>query len=166
MSLLLNGSKTLTIAGTEMSCVEIYTGEAYTFPLQFTDSVGNALNCTGWTLATTAKFYTADNITYPSTNTPIIIGNLTLDSPQPNANGYSSLSAVFTNSSTGTGYLYIPDDITGNTTAVPPTPTVSLANSAANSTIVVVTIEVSRTNALSSQTDINKEPIGFIVRYQ
>jgi len=165
MSLLLNGSKTLTIAGTEMSCVEIYTGEAYTFPLQFTDSVGANINCTGWTLTPTAKFYTADNITYTN-DTAIIIGNLTLDSPQPNANGYSSLSAVFTNSSTGTGYLYIPDDITGNTTAVPPTPTISLANSAANSTIVVVTIEVSRTNAISSQTDINKEPIGFIVRYQ
>ena len=27
MSLLLNGSKTITIAGTEMQCIEIYTGE-------------------------------------------------------------------------------------------------------------------------------------------
>ena len=33
MSLLLNGSKTVTIAGTEMQCIEIYTGESYTLPL-------------------------------------------------------------------------------------------------------------------------------------
>jgi len=77
MSLLLNGSKTITIAGTEMSCIEIYTGEAYTFPFQFTDSVGDPINCTGWTLATSAKFYVADNVTYnPNNQTDVIdIGN-------------------------------------------------------------------------------------------
>ena len=64
MSLLLNGSKTITIAGTEMQCIEIYTGEAYTFPFTFTDSVGDPIDCTGWTLGTTAKFYVADNVTY------------------------------------------------------------------------------------------------------
>ena len=53
MSLLLNGAKTITIAGTEMQCIEIYTGEAYTFPFAFTDSVGNAINTTGWTYTST-----------------------------------------------------------------------------------------------------------------
>ena len=56
MSLLLNGSKTITIAGTEMQCIEIYTGEAYTFPFAFTDSVGDPINCTGWTLGTGVKY--------------------------------------------------------------------------------------------------------------
>ena len=87
MSLLLNGAKTITIAGTEMSCIEIYTGEAYTFPFAFTDSVGSPINTTSWTLGTSAKFYVADNITYSTVDTSTInIGNLTLDNPQPTAN--------------------------------------------------------------------------------
>jgi hypothetical protein len=167
MSLLLNGSKTITIAGTEMQCIEIYTGEAYTFPFQFTDSVGNAINTTGWTLGTTAKFYIADNITY-STATPNIInvGNLTLDTPQPTANAYSALTAVFTTPATGVGYLYIPATLTGGTGSPNPTPIVSLANSAANTNIVVVTMSVTRTDALSSLQNVSREPIGMIVRYQ
>ena len=44
MSLLLNGAKTMTLAGTQMQCLEIYTGEAYTFPINFTDQNGNAAN--------------------------------------------------------------------------------------------------------------------------
>jgi len=170
MSLLLNGAKTITIAGTEMSCIEIYTGEAYTFPFAFTDSVGDPINCTGWTLATSAKFYVADNITY-STVTPseINIGNLTLDSPQPStgAGTYSAnLTAVFTTASTGVGYLYIPANLTGGTGSPNPTPTITLANSAANTNIVVVTMAVTRTDALSSLPNVSKEPIGMIVRYQ
>jgi hypothetical protein len=167
MSLLLNGAKTITIAGTEMSCIEIYTGEAYTFPFQFTDSVGNAINTTGWTLGTTAKFYVADNITY-STVTPNIInvGNLTLDTPQPTANAYSALTAVFTTPATGVGYLYIPATLTGGTGSPNPTPIISLANSAANTNIVVVTMSVTRTDILSSLQNVSREPIGMIVRYQ
>jgi hypothetical protein len=170
MSLLLNGSKTITIAGTEMQCIEIYTGEAYTFPFNFTDSVGDPINTTGWTLGTTAKFYVANNITY-STATPNIIniGNLTLDTPQPStgAGTYSAnLTAVFTNASTGVGYLYIPANLTGGTGSPDPTPTISLANSAANTHIVVVTMSITRTDILSSKVNISREPIGMIVRYQ
>jgi hypothetical protein len=168
MSLLLNGAKTITIAGTEMSCIEIYTGEAYTFPFQFTDSVGNAINTTSWTLGTSAKFYTADNITYNLDNvsTVIDIGNLTLDTPQPTANAYSALTAVFTTPATGIGYLYIPATLTGGTGSPNPTPVISLANSAANTNIVVVTMSVTRTDALSGLVNVNREPIGMIVRYQ
>ena len=168
MSLLLNGSKTITIAGTEMSCIEIYTGEAYTFPFQFTDSVGNAINTTSWTLGTTAKFYVADTVTYTS-DTNITIGNLSLNSPQPSTGvgTYSAnLTAAFTTAASGIGYLYIPADLTGGTGSPNPTPTISLANSAANTTIVVVTMSVTRTDALSSKVSISKEPIGMIVRYQ
>jgi len=171
MSLLLNGAKTITIAGTEMQCIEIYTGEAYTFPFQFTDSVGNAINTTSWTLGTTAKFYVADNIVYSSggISTQIDVGNLTLTSPQPStgAGTYSAnLTAVFTTPATGTGYLYIPANLTGGTGSPNATPIINLANSAANTNIVVVTMSVTRTDALSSLPSISREPIGMIVRYQ
>jgi hypothetical protein len=149
-----------------MSCVEIYTGESYTFPLQFTDSVGANVNCTGWTLSTTAKFYVADTVGYNPADTVVTIGNLTLSNPQPTSSGYANLTAAFTTASTGTGYLYLPSQITGGFGSPNPTPTITLANSADNTNIVVVTIEVTRPNATSGQNDVNKEPIGFIVRYQ
>lgn len=168
MSLLLNGSKTISIAGTEMQCIEIYTGESYTLPFTFTYANSAPIDCTGWTLATSAKFYTASTVTYVNADT-IDIGNLTLESPQPStgAGTYSAnLTAVFTTAASGLGYLYIPADLTGGTGSPNPTPTVTLANSADNSTLVVVTMAVTRTDALSGKTDTNKEPIGVIVRYQ
>ena len=171
MSLLLNGAKTITIAGTEMQCIEIYTGEAYTFPFQFTDSVGDPINTTGWTLATSAKFYVADNIIYNNggLSTQIDVGNLSLTSPQPSTGGgtYSAnLTAVFTTPATGIGYMYIPANLTGGTGSPTATPIISLANSAANTNIVVVTMTVTRTDALSTLPSISREPIGMIVRYQ
>ena len=169
MSLLLNGAKTITIAGTEMQCIEIYTGEAYTFPFQFTDSVGNAINTTSWTLGTTAKFYVADTVTYDASGTEINIGNLSLTSPQPSTGSgtYSAnLTAVFTTAATGIGYLYIPANLTGGTGSPNATPVISVANSAANTNIVVVTMSVTRTDALSSLPNVSREPIGMIVRYQ
>ena len=170
MSLLLNGAKTVTIAGTEMSCIEIYTGESYTLPFTFTDSGGNAINCTSWTLSTAAKFYTADNITYSSVVVDEInIGNLTLDAPQPSTGvgTYSAnLTAAFTTAASGIGYIYIPENLTGGTGSPNATPVITLANNANNTTIVVVTTGVARTDALSGQTDYNREPIGMIVRFQ
>jgi hypothetical protein len=164
MSLLLNGAKTMTIAGTEMQCLEIYTGEAYTFPLNFTDSSGNAVNCNGWSLSANAKFYTVDNVTYNATSDEVVIGNINLNNTQPNANAYTLVTA-FTNANTGTGYLYLGNNITD--TANTGIPNIALANSAANSTLVIVTLNVSRTsNSNVSLTDINREPLGFIVRYQ
>lgn len=173
MSLLLNGAKTVTIAGTEMQCIEIYTGESYTLPLTFTDSSGNPVDCTipnTWILGTSAKFYEATDITYTN-DTSIVMGNLTLDAPQPNtgAGTYSAnLIAQFSNAANGTGYLYIPSDLTGNINGdntpviVPPA-----QNTTANSTVVVVTLSVTReSTSNASLLDINKEPIGMIVRYQ
>ena len=171
MSLLLNGSKTITIAGTEMQCIEIYTGESYTFPFSFTDSVGDPINATGWTLTTTAKFYVADTLTYNINGTDITIGNLTLDVPQPTAGGapgtYSpNLVSTFTSAATGVGYLYVPADLTGGTGAPNPTPVIGLANTSQNTNIVVVTMTVTRTDPVSALQNISKEPIGIIVRYQ
>lgn len=163
MSLLLNGAKTITIAGTEMQCIEIYTGEAYTFPFQFTDSTGNPINTTTWTLGTGVKYYVADNITYGinGVTTQIDVGNLSLT-----GNTYTggNLTAAFTTPATGIGYLYIPADLTG---ASGGGPVIALANSAANTNIAVVTLTVTRTDALSTpKQDISREPIGIIVRYQ
>jgi hypothetical protein len=169
MSLLLTGAKTITIAGTVMQCIEIYTGEAYTFPFQFTDSTGNPINCTSWTLGTSAKFYVADTVAYSTALSTVNIGNLTLTDPQPSTGSgtYSAnLTSAFTTAATGIGYLYIPANLTGGTGSPVPTPTLTLANSAANTNIVVVTMSVTRTDALSSKVSISKEPIGMIVRYQ
>jgi len=162
MSLLLNGAKTITIAGTEMQCIEIYTGEAYTFPFQFTDSIGDPINCTGWTLGTGVKYYVADNIIY---GTGAAIGTITVGNLSQSGNTYTggNLAAAFTTISTGIGYLYIPADLTG---ASGGGPIITLENSAANTNIAVVTLTVTRTDDLSGLTDISKEPIGMIVRYQ
>jgi hypothetical protein len=157
----------MTIAGTEMQCLEIYTGEAYTLPINFTYANGapaNALSPNAWTLAASAKFYTVDDVTY-STITPdeVVLGNINLNVTQPNANAYT-IQTAFTNAAAGTAYLYIGSDITnsGNNT-----PNVTLANSAANSTLVIVTLEVTKeSTANASLDDINREPLGFIVRYQ
>ena len=168
MSLLLNGAKTLTIAGTEMQCIEIYTGEAYTFPFQFTDSVGDPINCTlpsQWTLDIDATYYIADTVTYGG-ETEVTLGNLALSSPQPTANAYSALDAAFTAPSTGIGYIDVPTTITGGTGSPNPTPVISLANSAANTTLVILTMTVTRVDLLSGFNDVSREPIGMIVRYQ
>jgi hypothetical protein len=165
MSLLLNGAKTMTIAGTEMQCLEIYTGEAYTFPISFTDANGNPANAlvpNAWALTPTAKFYTVDNVTYVN-DTEVVLGNLTLAN-QPAANAYT-LVANFTNANIGTAYLYVGNNITNTGNAN--IPNISLANNAANSTLVIVTLQVSKqSTANASLADINKEPLGFIVRYQ
>jgi hypothetical protein len=172
MSLLLNGAKTMTIAGTEMQCLEIYTGEAYTLPLNFTYSNGNpanALTPNAWALATSAKFYSVDTVTYPNPD-EVVLGNLTLNTTQPStgAGTYSpNLIAAFTNAAAGTGYLYIPAGLTGNTGSPNPTPTIALANSGANSTLVIVTLQISKqSGSNASLAEINKEPLGFIIRYQ
>jgi hypothetical protein len=172
MSLLLNGAKTMTIAGTEMQCLEIYTGEAYTLPLNFTYANGapaNALVPNAWALSTSAKFYTVDTVEYPNPD-EVVLGNITLLTPQPStgANTYStSLISAFSNAAVGQGYMYIPATLTGGTGSPNPTPTVALANNTANSTLVIVTLQISKqSQANSSLAEINKEPLGFIVRYQ
>jgi hypothetical protein len=165
MSLLLNGAKTMTIAGTEMQCLEIYTGEAYTLPITFTDANGNPANAlvpNAWTLNATANFYTVDTVSYPTPDT-VNLGNLIAFSPQPNAANYT-LQTAFTNANIGTAYLYIGDNITNSGNG---TPNVVLANSAANSILCLVTLTVTReSDANASLDNINREPIGFIVRYQ
>jgi hypothetical protein len=156
MSLLLNGSKTAVIAGTPLQMVEIYNGESYTFPMTFKDSSGAPVNINGWTLTTAAKWYTAtlvyDNNTALTTN--INLSNLTLLNPQPSQP--AGLTAEVEDGPNGIAWLYIPSTINGGQT---------VGIDTAPALIAVVTITVTRTDALSSLTDVNKEPIGFIIRY-
>ena len=167
MSLLLNGAKTATIAGTEMQVIEIYTGESYTLPFAFTTSAGTPINCTGWTLATAAKFYVASTVAYSGDT--VVLGNLALNAPQPSTGvgTYSAnLTAAFTTEATGEGYIYLPANLTGGTGAPNATPVIALANDSANTTLIIVTLAVTRTDTVSSLVDVNREPIGLLVRYQ
>ena len=152
MSLLLNGAKTVTIAGSELQCVEIYSGESYTFPFAFKDSSGNPVNITGWTLTTSCKWYNA-TITYNG-DTELTLAGVALVDPQPSAP--AGLTAASTTPASGIGYLFIPTTINGGLT---------IGIDATPALIAVVTLGVSRTDALSGLTDINKEPIGLIIRY-
>ena len=157
MSLLLNGAKTAIIAGTVLQCIEVYTGESYTFPFSFRDSVGNPINITGWTFDTTVKWYNC-NITYPSTQATIediIISNLTLLSPQPTPNPPTGMVAQIYNAALGQGFLYVPSGINGGQT---------LTVNDTTSLMAIVSLKVTRTNEYS-KTDVNIEPIGMIVRY-
>ena len=165
MSLLLNGAKTMTIAGTTMQCLEIYTGEAYTLPITFTDANGNPANAlvpNAWAISATANYYTLTDVTY-SSNTAVVLGNLT-QLPSPNANAYT-LVTNWSNAQVGQAYLYIGNNITntGNTNI----PQITLANNTANSTLFLVTLKISKqSSSNASLANINREPIGFIVRYQ
>lgn len=169
MSLLLNGAKTMTIAGTQMQCLEIYTGEAYTFPINFTDQNGNAANAelpANWMLNVDAKYYTVANVTYNASNTEVILGNLT--EMASNYSGNYTLIANWSNRANGSAYLYVGSDITGNGNS---TPTITLANNTSNSVLFLVTIEIEKQSQYANianvpVNDINREPLGFIVRYQ
>jgi hypothetical protein len=165
MSLLLNGSKTLTIAGTELQCVEIYTGEAYTMPLFFKTSNNVPIDCTGWSMSATAKYYQG-NIIYPTTKT-VTVSNLLKITPQPSSGAgtyAASLAAVFTNAANGEGYLYIPSNLADGSGSPTSTPLPDLTDTI--SYLVIVTVTVTRTDSQSGLIDINREPIGFIMRYQ
>jgi hypothetical protein len=65
-------------------------------------------------------------------------------------------TATITSGAAGTGYLYVPPGINGGQTiSIDGTP----------SLIAIITMSVSRTDSISGQTDLNKEPIGLIIRY-
>ena len=157
MSLILAGTKTATIAGTILQCVEVYTGESYTLPFTFTDNVGDPVDITGWTLATTVKWYTC-TITYPATNTTtqnISIAGITLLPSQPTPNPPTGMVATIVSGPAGTGYLYIPAGINGGQT---------IGVNDTTSLLAIISLSVTRTNAFS-KVDKNIEPIGMIVRY-
>jgi hypothetical protein len=160
MSLLLTGAKTATIAGTPLQCLEFYTGEAYTLPIAFVDDTGTAIDCTGWVLGVTAKWYNCTIVSGANNGTTedIDISDLVLISPQPSTPG--TLVANFTTAASGLGYLFIPTSMSGTTAGTTPT----LNN--VPSLLAIVSLNVTRTDPLSGYVDINREPIGLIIRYQ
>ncbi len=171
MSLLLSGAKTITFAGTEMQCLEIYTGEAYTIGLNFTDAGGTPVDITAWTLAPSVTYYSVDTVTYNDELGQINLGDITLSpDPQPStgAGTYTDdLAISVVSGPAGTAYLYVPDTLTGGTGTPNATPTVPLVSGKADPTIlVIVTVLIDRTDAVSSLTNKTREPLGFIVRYQ
>lgn len=162
MSLLLSGAKTITFAGTEMQCLEIYTGEAYTINLNFTDSAGSAVDISTWTLGASVTYYSVETVTYNDDLGQINLGNITLDSPQ--GADPTGLAVSIVSGPAGTAYLYVPNDLTDGASN---RPTVPLVNGKSDpSVLAIVTINIQRTDAVSSLTNESKEPLGFIVRYQ
>jgi len=163
MSLILNGAKTAYIAGSQLQCIEIYTGEAYTLPFQFTDAVSNPVNISSWTLAVSAKWYSCDiSYTNQATSTEIDITNLLLDSPQPQTPATLTTGKI-SGGTTGLGYIYIPTSMSGGIGS-PPTPISVLQDNPC--ILAIITLTVTRTDPNSGSNDINREPIGIIIRYQ
>ena len=160
MSLLLSGAKTITFAGTEMACLEVYTGEAYTIGLNFTDSASNPVDITGWVFDTNAKYYSVDTVTYGA-NT-IELGNITVDGGTPSQP--TGLTTANISPATGTAYLYVPTELADGLGGRP-NPALLLGKGDP-SVLAIVTIKITRANATSSENDVSREPIGFIVRYQ
>ncbi len=163
MSLLLSGAKTITFAGTEMQCLEIYTGEAYTINLNFTDALGAAVDISTWTLGVEAGFYSVDTVTYNDLVGQIDLGNITVDPGTPTAPTLLAVTKLSPGSN-GQAVLYVPDDLTDG---LLDRPSVPLVNGKSDPTVLaIVTVKIERPNTDSGQDDISKEPIGFIVRYQ
>ena len=160
MSLLLSGAKTITFAGTEMACLEVYTGEAYTIGLNFTDSASNPVDITGWQFDTEAKYYSVDTVTYGA-NT-IELGNITVDAGTPSQP--TGLIAANIAPAAGTAYLYVPTELADGLGGRP-NPALLLGKGDP-STLAIVTVKITRNNVVSGNNDISREPIGFIVRYQ
>ena len=162
MSLLLSGAKTITFAGTEMQCLEIYTGEAYTINLNFTDSSGSAIDISTWTLGASVTYYSVDTVTYNDDLGQINLGNITLDTPQ--GTDPTGLAVSIVSGPAGTAYLYVPNDLTDGTNDRPSVP---LVQGKADPTILaIITIDIQRTDATSGFVNQTREPLGFIVRYQ
>jgi hypothetical protein len=160
MSLLLTGAKTITIAGTEMSCIEIYTGESYTLPFAFVNSAGVPIDISSWTLSVAAKWYTC-MVEYAGEE--VIISDLILDAPQPSTP--AGLATGKTSGGTGgLGYIFLPTTLSGGAGSPNPSPTPTVND--VTSILCIVTLTVSRTDPISGSTDTNREPIGIIIRYQ
>lgn len=156
MSLLLTGSKTITIAGTEMQCLEVYMQEAYTVPFAFTTSVGNPINISTWTLGTSAKWYTC---TATESGTSIDIQNLFYINPQPSQPA-GLTAAKISGGTGGLGYLFLPTTLSGGTAETTPT------YNSTTTLLCIVSMSTTRTDGTSGLTDINRIPVGVIVRYQ
>lgn len=164
MSLLLSGAKTIVFAGTEMQCLEIYTGESYSIGLNFTDTSGTAIDITSYNLTAGVKYYDVDTVVYNDALGQIDLGNITPQTPQGTA---PTITVTKVDSAGGIASMFIPTDLTGDVGGSG-TPVVPLINGKGDpSVLAIVTINVARPDtAVITNTNLSREPIGFIVRYQ
>ena len=162
MSLLLSGAKTIVFAGTEMQCLEIYTGESYSIGLNFTDTASNPIDISSWSITASAKYYEVDIVVYNDALGEINLGNITLQSPQGTA---PAITVTTIDGAGGIASMFIPTDLTGGTGG---TPVVQLTNGKGDpSVLVIVTVDLLRADtAVITNNNLSREPIGFIVRYQ
>ncbi len=162
MSLLLSGAKTITFAGTEMQCLEIYTGEAYTIGLNFTDAGGIPVDISTWNISPSVAYYSVDTVTYDDDLGQINLGNIVANNPQ--GTQPTGLVTNIVSGVGGTAYLFVPSDLTDGVSG---RPTVELENGKSDpSVLAIITIEIERQDGVSGLDNITKEPLGFIVRYQ
>ena len=76
-----------------------------------------------------------------------------------------TITVTKTNDALGLSSMFIPTDLTGGTGG---TPVIPLTNGKGDpSILVIVSVDIERPDAdVITNTNISKEPIGFIVRYQ
>jgi hypothetical protein len=145
-----------------MQCLEIYTGESYSIGLNFTDVSGNPISLASYTLSASAKYYSVDTVVYNDALGEIDLGNITEQSPQGTA---PTITVTTTSPSGGIASMFIPSDLTDGSSG---RPTVELTNGKGDpSILVIVSVDIARPDTdVPSNTNLSKEPIGFIVRYQ
>lgn len=198
MPLILNGSGKIQLAGNKIAYIEIYQKEAYTIPIYIKDKNLIPIDCTGWDLSVTAKWYKANvsyavespravnpeevdvPVHYPDRPGPLRPVSIEVESleyifPQPTVP--EELVVQFTRPEIGEGFIYIPENISSKTEATTPKLEdhkgwIGLTDRNTRELIinpvllVVITTTIERTSNLSGLQDINREPLGVIIRYQ
>lgn len=141
MPLILLGSGQVQLASNKISYIEMYQNEAYTFPILIKDRNLSSIDCTGWDLSISAKWYRArisyDSesprsinpegakipVHYPEQKGPdnpifIEVEDLEFIFPQPNIP--EQLIVRWTDPENGEGFLYVPKEISSRTEATTP----------------------------------------------
>lgn len=145
-----NTPRAMTVAGTEIQYLEIYTDEKYIFPIQFRTGL-TPVNANGWTTSVTTTYYTGDysGSDPSSTQTDVTMTNLVKLDPQPTTPVDLSFAAA--NLANGTFTLSVPTSIT---------PADYVFTTEDNPVLLcVVGLNVTRPD-----TTISREPIGFVIR--
>lgn len=146
-------ARNITISGTTIQFLEIYTGEKYIYPVQFRNAMNQPTDITGWTFDTSVKYYTATysgtDPTPPNPVTPyqVTVTNLAVFTPET----YGNTTVTVVDPATGSITLTVPTDITPNNYVFPVESNPVL--------LAVVSMNVTRTD-----TTISREPLGFIIR--
>lgn len=147
-----NTPRAMTVAGTEIQYLEIYTRENYLFPVQFRQGV-TPINANGWTTSVSTTYYTGDYTgTDPSsTQTSVTMTNLVKLDPQPNTAPWIGNIFAAANANAGQFTLRVPAEITPADYVFQPEDNPVL--------LAVLSLNVTREDAT-----VSREPIGFVIR--